>query len=136
MSITSLTTEPLTSSFKLDARLKYNATNAMVKAGERYILELLCIDEPFDDLGYKVKNFDGFKFFLKWLFQPRFPQAQYFCLCGSIGNDASCFFAIGQKLEFVAPMDGELFLFINDYNKDFTYSNNKGKAAFSLKKLV
>lgn len=63
----------------------------------------------------------------------RVPKADWFCLCGSIGNTDDTAFKIGKKKKVKAGHTGELCLFANDLNR--FYGNNFGKLSVTIKRL-
>ena len=63
----------------------------------------------------------------------RVPKADWFCLCGCIGNNDDTAFKIGLKRTVKATKTGELCLFANDLNR--FYGNNFGKLRVSVKRL-
>lgn len=63
----------------------------------------------------------------------RVADADWFCLCGSIGTQDDDAFIIGKKKDIVAPKTGELCLFANDLNR--FYGNNFGKLVVTIKRL-
>ncbi len=63
----------------------------------------------------------------------RVPKADWFCLCGSIGDTDDTAFKIGKKKKVKASHTGELCLFANDLNR--FYGNNFGKLAVTVKRL-
>lgn len=64
----------------------------------------------------------------------RVPKADWFCLCGSIGNTDDTAFKIGKKKKVKAAHTGELCLFANDLNR--FYGNNFGKLSVTVKRLT
>ncbi len=63
----------------------------------------------------------------------RVAKADWFCLCGSIGNNDDTAFKIGKKSKIKASKTGELCLFANDLNR--FYGNNFGKLQVTVKRL-
>ncbi len=63
----------------------------------------------------------------------RVAKADWFCLCGSIGNSDDTAFKIGKKKKVKAAHTGELCLFANDLNR--FYGNNFGKLTVTVKRL-
>jgi hypothetical protein len=63
----------------------------------------------------------------------RVAKADWFCLCGSIGNNDDSAFTIGKKSTIKAAKTGELCLFANDLNR--FYGNNFGKLTVTVKRL-
>ena len=64
----------------------------------------------------------------------RVPEADWFCLCGSIGDKDDNSFKIGKKSKVKAPASGELCLFANDLNR--FYGNNFGKLTVTIKRVA
>jgi hypothetical protein len=63
----------------------------------------------------------------------RVSKADWFCLCGSIGDTDDTAFKIGKKKKIKASHTGELCLFANDLNR--FYGNNFGKLTVTVKCL-
>ena len=64
----------------------------------------------------------------------RVAKADWFCLCGSIGDSDDNAFKIGKKKKVKVPASGELCLFANDLNR--FYGNNFGKLVVTVKRLA
>ena len=63
----------------------------------------------------------------------RVAKADWFCLCGSIGDTDKTAFKIGKNKKLKVSQTGELCLFANDLNR--FYGNNFGKLIVTVKRL-
>ena len=114
------------------ARLHYNWSGVRFVAGERYAISA---DPDQQWLDGKIEcNADGWssdqlKGFQKPVVKAaeshrRVPDANWFKLCGAIGDEEDELFAIGTKTEYQPESDGDLYLFANDLKS--RYGNNDG----------
>ena len=126
---------------KVHAYIKYNRTGVVVEKGKTYSIKRIgnhtWHDGGIRDLDGNGWNLDnqqlGLKEPLIRVMQPlrRVPDADWYGLCATVGqNDEHARF-IGNEGEFKAPKAGELCLFANDL--DGRYGNNRGKLMVEIK---
>ena len=106
-----------------------------VNDGEIYTFECLPHQRWSDWILPAVSPDGGFNP-VSWLFRPRLKDAQYFCLCGAIGENESHLFKIGSQLSEKKMMaSGPLCLFANDYLSRLAYKNNRGRIQVKITRL-
>lgn len=128
------------------AHQKFNRTGLFLKEGAKYEISV----EPGDAKEQTWKdasiecdangwNREGESLGIKEVliagmeFLRRVPDADWFCLCGSIGDTDDTAFRIGLKETITASCSGELCLFANDLDR--FYGNNFGKLIVTVRNL-
>lgn len=119
----------------VDARERWNASGIYLNPKFTYSFEVIKISEEWMDDTLKATPEMGIisvPFFLKLFnFLKRFPEANWYVLVGSVGQNKKTFFKVGEKLEnFIPPTSGEFYCFANDANG--FYFNNKGKLTLKI----
>lgn len=129
--------------FSVRALEQYSWSGVRVEAGGDYAFEInegetwqdkdiVCGPE-----GWRTEDLPWFK---EAVIEPlekrrRCPNARWFELVGSIGDDGSHFFRIGKggaDRTYRSPVDGELCAFANDLRS--TYGNNHGEIKVTVKR--
>ena len=124
---------------------KFNHSRIYFNKDEKYKLEVVAV-EGWRDGG--IKNLDGngwdrddvqlgFKeWAIKWKESSRrVPDADWFTLCGSIGDDDKTAFKIGQgPMDYTAAHSGKFCAFANDL--DGYYGNNSGKLKIKITRIA
>jgi len=127
---------------KVFAYKKFNHTGIFLEKGKSYTVEVIG-NSRWNDGGVKALDGEGwdrgsvklgFKEFAIAGMEPfrrvTLAGADWFTLCGSIGDDDDTAFVIGNKTTFTAIKSGELCAFANDL--DGYYGNNSGKLNISV----
>ncbi|MBL4775381.1 MAG: DUF2235 domain-containing protein [Mariprofundus sp.] len=127
---------------KVFAYKKFNHTGIFLEKDKSYAIEVIG-KSRWNDGGVKLldgKGWNrgsvelGFKEFAIAGMEPfrrvTIDGADWFTLCGSIGDDDDTAFVIGNKTTFIASKSGELCVFANDL--DGYYGNNSGKLNISV----
>lgn len=108
-----------------NSKLKNLDTLLDIKSGDK-ISVIVKIKEPWKDWVIP-SSLEGFNNCLAFLFPPRWKSQKYYCLCACIGENEDYFFKIGIGLtELEIKKSGRLYIFVNDYEKEMSYANNKG----------
>ncbi len=122
---------------------KYNHTRILLEEGKKYKIKRSS-DECWNDGGIKNLGGEGWdrgdvqlglqEFVIAGM-EPfrRVPGADWFTLCGTVGDNDDSAFVIGNSCEFKAEKSGELCLFANDL--DGYYGNNSGKLKITVTKV-
>lgn len=124
------------------AHKRYNHTGLYLQAGQRYRIEVPG-EQQWRDAGIACDaegwNRGDIQKGIKELFiqasEPfrRCPDADWFCLVGTIGDCDDHCFKVGREQTFEAPATGELCLFANDLDR--FYGNNMGKLKVTVERL-
>jgi hypothetical protein len=136
---TPLRTGEKRSGIVIRAREKWNHTGVTVSAGERYSFDT---QGTWSDMGIR-RDGNGFStrevpWVSRWLLQRfeskrRVPSENWFCLIGSVDENAGHLFRIGrQRIDWVveAGVTGELVCFANDVES--AYWNNIGSITLTI----
>jgi hypothetical protein len=112
--------------FIYNSKDKIGNTGLQVHSGDKLSIDT-CIKESWIDL-WIPSSLEGFNSPFKLLFPARWKDEKYYCLCGFIGDEKDGnYFKIGLGVEnFNVTKSGLLYIFVNDYNANWAYRNNKG----------
>ncbi len=127
---------------KVLAQSKYNWSGVTLKAGHRYSFSVPA-DTQWEDGGIKcgpegwksevlpwykegfVKTFESYR---------RKPDANWFALIGSLGDEDDDLFLIGDcTMQYTATHEADLYLFANDVPS--RYSNNEGFILVTIQRI-
>ena len=116
----------------IEAKLKYNWSSINVRQGEKYAVSVSAAEKWTDKniicdaAGWTSEQLPWYKEGLVEQFEKarRVPNANWFELCGTIGDEEDNLFQIGLEKIFTATNNGYLYLFANDLSKK--YGNNHG----------
>jgi hypothetical protein len=117
---------------KVESRKKWTDTEIELSKDSHYKYEAT---GEWKDWFIKC-NANGYSNFLMDLFlRPikRNPSAKWFQLIGVVNKDTSCSINLGIKGEFIAPENGRLWVYANDF--EFAYRNNYGSIDLEVKKV-
>jgi hypothetical protein len=124
--------------FEVDARRFWNTSDVQLEAGGRYALEVIRVEEPWQDAWVKSSVSTGWQGSWRWIGRVvrRWARARHlpmYALVGAIDEDAGTFFLIGEATEHRPTRTGRLQAFANDWPG--RYSNNKGRCVVAVRRL-
>ena len=126
----------------VDAKLKYNWSGVRVSAGQKYEISVdpdsrwTDTNIECDANGWESEQLPWYKEGLVELFEKarRVPDANWFALCGSVGDEDDDLLEIGMKNTISISKNGYLYLFANDLTK--MYGNNRGEIDVTIKRTA
>lgn len=117
-----------------------NFTGLKVLKGQIYQFELIRVIRPWKDAFLPSPLFGIRKKWMYWFFKPRIRDANYFALCGGVGDNDDHLFTVFHSAHEVEvgnqiniPEDGDLFLFANDAQS--FYFNNHGEVKIKITRI-
>ena len=120
------------------ARHPWNSSGLKLVAGGQYRFEVTNVSDWRDFFIKSTPGEGHLKF--RWLFNippirwlRQFKGSDWFTLIGSIDKKKDSFFFIGNRLDYVPDLTGELFTFAND--APWFYWNNHGRLRLTVTRL-
>lgn len=121
----------ISKTIQYDPKRKFGETDLQLKVGDSISVTTKIL-KPWKD-KWIPSCLDGFNFPLSFLFPARWKKEKYYCLCACIGKEEDYFFKIGAGIHsFIIQKEGTLYIFVNDYNANWAYSNNRGMVELSI----